>query len=95
MSPKKEPLNDAERAAMITELSESAFFQTTSTQTGKTTSGQVDKPTKPLVDKYTTHLLPATIKAVKRYAFEHDMKDYEVIQQALDQFLASDEQEPE
>ena len=43
---------------------------------------------RPNLDKYTTHLLPTTIKSVKRYAFEHDMKDYEVVQMALEQFLA-------
>lgn len=41
----------------------------------------------PGLPKYTTHLKPATIKAVKRYAFEHEMKDYEVVQQALDVFF--------
>jgi hypothetical protein len=34
-------------------------------------------------------LTPATIKAVKWYASEHDLKDYEVVQQALDVFLAA------
>ena len=37
------------------------------------------------------HLTPATIKAVKRYAFEHEIKDYEVVQQALDLFLSRGE----
>jgi hypothetical protein len=59
-------------------LSESAFFQPT--------SGQVDKTTNPYV-KYTTHLLPSTIKAVKRWAFEHDMNDYEVVEAAILEFL--------
>lgn len=86
MSPKKEPLNDAERAAMVSELSESAFFQPTSTQVGKTTSGQVGKTTKP--PKYTTHLKPETIKAIKQYALDHDMKDYEVAQLAFDRLFA-------
>jgi hypothetical protein len=82
---------------VATELSESAYFQPTSPQTGKTTkpqvgktvSPQVDKTTKLQVEKYTTHLLPKTIKAVKWYALEHDLKDYEVVQQALDVFLAA------
>jgi hypothetical protein len=64
---------------VASELSESAFFHPTSTQ--------VDKPTKTHVEKYTTHLEPAIIKAVKRYAFEHEMKDYEVVQQALIEYL--------
>jgi hypothetical protein len=62
--------------------SESAFFQPASTQVHKTTSGQEYKPT-----KYTTHLLPSTIKALKRFAFEHDLKDYEVVEAAILAFL--------
>jgi len=46
---------------------------------------------RPELEKYTTHLTPVTIKAVKRYAFEHEMKDYEVVQAALDLFLSRDE----
>ncbi len=85
------------------ELEESVYFQPTSPQTGKPVSTQVDKPTSPQTDKpvstqvdkttspqiekYTTHLTPATIKAVKWYALEHDLKDYEVVQQALDLFF--------
>ncbi len=72
---------------VASDLSESAFFQPVSTQTHKTTSTQVDKPTKPLVEKYTTHLLPSTIKAIKIFAAEHDLKDYEVVQAALIEFL--------
>jgi hypothetical protein len=67
--------------------SESAFFQPTNPQTGKTTSTQTGKTAKPEVEKYTTHLQPATIKAIKRYAVEHDTKDYEVVQEALDLFF--------
>ena len=66
------------------ELTESAFFQPAGTQTHKPTSTQVDKS--PYV-KYTTHLLPSTIKALKRFAFDHDLKDYEVVQVAISEFL--------
>jgi hypothetical protein len=73
---------------MISDLSTSAFFQQpTNPQVDKSTSGHTEKPTKPHVEKYTTHLKPATIRAVKRYAFEHEMKDYEVVQLALDGYL--------
>jgi hypothetical protein len=74
---------------VVSDLEESAYFQPPNPQTGKTTSGQVDKLTKTQVDKYTTHLTPATIKEVKKYAFEHEMKDYEVVQEALDFFFQS------
>ena len=81
MSAKKKELDTDQIAG---ELSESAYFQPTSTQVHKTTSGQEYKPT-----KYTTHLLPSTIKALKRFAFEHDLKDYEVVEAAVLAFLKS------
>jgi hypothetical protein len=39
------------------------------------------------VEKYTTHLRPDTIKRVKLWAVQHERKDYEVVQDALDQFF--------
>lgn len=60
---------------------------TTSPQTAETTSGEAGKTTKPQVEKYTTHLRPATIKAIKRTAVDRECKDYEIVQQALDAFL--------
>jgi 5-methylcytosine-specific restriction endonuclease McrA len=42
---------------------------------------------RPGLPKYTTHLTPATIREIKRYAFEHEQKDYEVVQEALDFFF--------
>jgi hypothetical protein len=35
------------------------------------------------VEKYTTHLEPSLIKKVKLYAVEKEIKDYEVVQDAL------------
>ena len=73
------------------ELSESVFFQPTTSPGDKTISrpgGQI----KPLGKKYTTHLTLATIRAVKRYAFEHHMKAYEVVQLALDEYLEHQKQ---
>lgn len=52
----------------------------------KPTSREVGEPTKPLVVKYTTHLPAEMIKRVKREALERDMKDYEIVQQALEDF---------
>lgn len=76
---------------MITELSESAYFK--SPQVDKTTSGQTDKPTKLQVEKYTTHLDPDLILAIKVYAAQHKMKDYEVARAAFTEFLAKQDQE--
>ena len=61
--------------------------RSTSTQVGKRARGRVEEPAQPLVVKYTTHLRPATIKALKRVAFESERKDYEIVQEALDAYL--------
>ncbi len=89
MSPKKKL--DADQFAESEFGSQSAFFQPTNPQVVKPASPQVDKTTKSQVEKYTTHLRPATIKAVKRYALEEDKKDYEVVQEALDLFFQMNE----
>jgi hypothetical protein len=78
---------------LASELSESAFFQPT--QPDKTASIQVDKTTNPQIEKYTTHLRPETIKAIKLYAVQHDMKDYEVAQMAFDRLLQESEETKE
>jgi hypothetical protein len=57
------------------------------TQNGKNTNGQTSKDTSPPIVKYTTHLRRDTIKAIKRYAVEYEIKDYEVVQKAIDQFF--------
>ena len=44
-------------------------------------------------EKYTTHLYHSTIKTIKKYAFEHDMKDYEVVQRALVEFFEHHKEE--
>ena len=67
----------------------------TKPQVDKTTSRQVDKETKPQtvktasrrVVKYTTHLKEDTIKEVKHYALDNDLKDYQVIQEAVTNYL--------
>jgi hypothetical protein len=81
------PQVDETASIQTDETTSTLVDKTIKPQTDKATSGQMDKPAKPQVEKYTTHLRPATIKAVKRYAFEHDRKDYEIVQQAIDEFL--------
>lgn len=39
------------------------------------------------LEKYTTHLEPDIIQAVKVYAVQHKMKDYEVVQAAIVAYL--------
>jgi len=46
-----------------------------------------DKTTGTQVVKYTTHLKKETIKAIKRYAVEAELKDYEIVQEAIDRYL--------
>lgn len=56
-----------------------------SREAGKQGSGQT-----PVVDergKYTTILPKSLVKAVQRHAFEHELKDYAVVEQALREFL--------
>jgi hypothetical protein len=55
----------------------------TNPQTGKPTSPSptpwlVEKP-----EKYTTHLEPSLVKQLKLFAVEKDLKDYQVIKNAL------------
>jgi hypothetical protein len=55
----------------------------TNPQTGKPTfrsptPGLVEKP-----EKYTTHLEPSLVKQLKLFAVEKDLKDYQVIKNAL------------
>ena len=74
-----------------------------SPQVDMTASGQADKPTNPQVhqsasgqpitslpekaERYTTRLQPSLIKLVKRYAFDHDINDYDVVQNAIRDYL--------
>ena len=39
-------------------------------------------------EKYSTQLDPGVIKKIKQYAIEHDIKDYEVVQRAIQDYLA-------
>jgi len=67
----------------------------TKPQVVKTTSGQVDKRAKPQTVKrvkpravkYTTHLKPTTIKAIKLLAVQTDRKDYEIVEEAIEEYL--------
>ena len=56
-------------------------------QNNKNTGKRTNKTTNIQIGKYTTHLRPDTVKAIKRYAVEYEIKDYEVVQEALDQFF--------
>ncbi len=83
-SPGRTPAGATARAA---ESARPQVGKSTSIQVEKRTRGPVGEPAQPLVVKYTTHLRPATIKALKRVAFESERKDYEIVQEALDAYL--------
>ncbi len=50
-------------------------------KTGKATNGETGK--------YSTQLRAGTIKQIKRYALDNDLKDYEVVQAALDAYFGA------
>ncbi len=76
---------------------------TTTQQGDKYGSGQADSMEKPVVDlltkkqmdggevarrRYTTYLKPETIKAIKWLAVDGERNDYEIVQEALDEYLS-------
>ena len=58
-----------------------------SPQVHKSTSGQTSTSLPEKAERYTTRLQPSLIKQVKRYAFEHDINDYDVVQNAIQDYL--------
>ncbi|MDN3263306.1 hypothetical protein QWJ26_26550 [Streptomyces sp. CSDS2] len=65
--------------------------QPASPQVGNSTTPLAGEPTKPLVVKYTTHLPADMVKQVKREAVEREVKDYQVVTEALREFFAKQE----
>jgi hypothetical protein len=45
------------------------------------------KPLSPDKKRYATYLRPQSIKEVRRYAFERDVHDYQIVQAAVDEYL--------
>jgi hypothetical protein len=37
--------------------------------------------------RYATYLNPETIKGLRRYAFERDVPDYQIVQAAIEEYL--------
>ncbi len=76
-------------------------------QSDKHYSGQADIEESPFADllttkqtdrkevprrRYTTYLKPETIKAIKWLAVDEDRNDYEIVQEALDEYLSRSKQ---
>lgn len=89
MLKKRNPLLETRREAVIPVklYTKPQVDKTTSGQVDKPTKPQVVKPTKPQVVKYTTHLPPDLIKEIKRYALENNLKDYQVVKEAIEMYL--------
>ena len=51
------------------------------------TSKEVNQQGSKLLKKFGSYLPPETIKALKRYAFDNDRKEYEVLKEAIDFYL--------
>jgi hypothetical protein len=60
----------------------------TNPQVDKAINKRTYKPVTPQVEKYTTQLRPDTIKAIKQCALDQDVHDYDIVQEALDQFFS-------
>lgn len=72
------------------QTSKHASMQTpkpTNQQTGLPTNPQTGKPF--IIEKYSTYLTPECKRGLRRIAFESDRKDYEVLIEAVTQYLES------
>ena len=89
MLKKRNPLLETKREAVtpVDMYTKPQVHKTTSGEVDKDTKPQTVKPTKPRVVKYTTHLKPEVVKELKRYALENDLKDYDVMQEAVEMYL--------
>jgi hypothetical protein len=69
-----------------------------SMQTSKPAKMQASKPASlqtgkhAIIEKYSTYLTPACKKGLKRIAFETDRKDYDVLIEAVEQYLERNKQ---
>jgi hypothetical protein len=59
----------------------------TNPQTGKPTTLPTPLRLDEKPEKYTTHLKPSLVKRLKLFAVEKDLKDYEVMENALTRYL--------
>ena len=62
-----------------------------SPQVVKSTIRHVDRSANEKAERYTTRLQPCLIKRTKRYAFEHEINDYDVVQNAIREYLEKHE----
>ena len=95
----KRKLNESAMAEELGAVASFARSQPASGSAGKTASQQTSKQqdgprvspqegAQVQVRKFTSYLREDSIKAMKRIALEADRKDYEVLQEAVDQYLS-------
>ncbi len=84
--PTNQPV-DYNKSIQVDKTTKPQTVKPVSQQVIKATTPQADKEVKPLVVKYTTHLKPETIKAIKLLAVETDKKDYEIVGEAVENYL--------
>jgi hypothetical protein len=58
------------------------------------TSKEVNPQGSKLLKKFGSYLPPETIKALKRFAFDNDRKEYEVLKEAIDLYLEQQKHDP-
>jgi hypothetical protein len=68
-----------------------ANFQTSKEANPQTSLPATQQPSKSL-KKFSSYLTEESLKGLKRIAFETERKDYEVLQEAVDQYLAKTQQ---
>ena len=61
----------------------------TSKEARKQTSLPTNQQASKLLKKFGSYLTEESLRGLKRIAFETDRKDYEILQEAVDQYLAS------
>ena len=76
-----------EQSTQVDKTTKPQTDKATNTQTNKSPNQLIDKTTSTQIDKYTTHLRPDTVKAIKLLAVNRDCHDYDVVQEALDEYL--------
>jgi len=87
-------LDEAQQDRVVDNSSSQQVEMSTNGQTGAMTKKHVHKETsqpigegETLRRRYTTYLRPETIKAIKWHALDRERNDYDVVQEALDEYL--------
>jgi hypothetical protein len=86
-SPQVDKTTEYNKVMEVVKNTKPQTVKKTSKQIVKITKPLAVKQAKPLVVKYTTHLDPKLIKAIKQLSLDTDKKDYEVVGEAIGEYL--------